>query len=100
MLPEGVEAELLGRPAEAVGGPPKKSNPSSESEALVCFGGGAFLGGGGREAGASVVLGLTGGCGMSPNKSTCVAGFGGGTGWLLVEAEALWEEPRSNLAFS
>ena len=70
LLPAGVDAELLGRPVFAAG-PPKKSIPKSESEAFVCLGAGGSLGGGGRELGVSVVLGLAGGSGMSPNKSIC-----------------------------
>lgn len=79
--PEGVEAELEGLPLVADGGPPKKSRPSNESAAFVCFGGAEALGGGGRVPGVSVVLGLAGGAGTSANKSRGGAALGaGGTG--------------------
>lgn len=76
--PEGVEAELDGLPDVADSGPPKKSRPSKESAALVCLGGAEAFGGAGRP-GASVVLGLAGGSGTSPNRSTAGATFSGGT---------------------
>lgn len=76
--PEGVDAELDGLPDAEAGGPPKKSRPSRESAALVCFGGGLLLGGGGRAPVVSVVLGLAGGAGTSPNRSIGGAAFGGG----------------------
>ena len=58
--------------------PPKKSRPSSESAAFVCLGKAALFGGAVRAPGVSVVLGLTGGSGTSPNRSTGGAGFGSG----------------------
>lgn len=76
--PDGVEAELDGLPDVADGGPPKKSRPSKESAALACLGGADAFGGAGRLA-ASVVLGLAGGSGTSPNRSTGGAAFGAGT---------------------
>ena len=75
--PDGVEAELDGLPVVADGGAPKKSRPSSESAALACFGGADAFGGAGR-LDTSVVLGLTGGSGTSPNKSIGGAAFGAG----------------------
>ena len=75
--PDGVEAELDGPPDVADGGAPKKSRPSSESAALACFGGADALGGAVR-LGTSVVLGLAGGSGTSPNRSIGGAAFGAG----------------------
>lgn len=98
--PPGVDAELDGLPLEDDGGPPKKSRPSSESAAFVDFGGPEDFGGGIRLLGVSVVLGLAGGSGTSPNRSTGGAALGGGAnGWLDVDA-ARNDAPRSNLAFS
>ena len=76
--PVGVEAELEGLPDVADGGPPKKSRPSNESAAFACLGGADAFGGADRQ-GTSVVLGLAGGSGTSPNKSTGGAAFGAGT---------------------
>jgi len=98
--PVGVDAELDGLPIEEDGGPPKKSRPNNESAALVCLGGPEDIGGGSRLPGVSVVLGLTGGSGTSPKRSTGgAARGGGGIGWLNVDA-ARNEAPRSSLAFS
>lgn len=98
--PPGVDAELDGLPMDDEGGPPKKSRPNNESAAFVCFGGPEDLEGGSRLPGVSVVLGLAGGSGTSPNRSTGGAALGGGAkGWLRVDA-ARNEAPRSNLAFS
>ena len=78
--PDGAEAELDGLPDVADGGPPKKSRPSNESAALACLGGAEAFGGA-AGPGTSVVLGLAGGSGTSPNRSTGGAAFGaGGTG--------------------
>ena len=74
---DGVEAELDGLPDVADGGPPKKSRPSKESAALACLGGAVVFEGADRP-GTSVVLGLAGGSGTSPNKSTAGAAFGAG----------------------
>ena len=76
----GVDVELDGLPEGADGGPPKKSSPNNESAGFDCLGGAAFFGGGGRPPVTSVVLGLAGGAGTSPNKSTfgAVLGIGGG----------------------
>ena len=91
--PAGVEAELDGLPGVAIGGPPKKSRPSNESAALACLGGAVF--GGAGLAGTSVVLGLAGSSGTSPNRSTGGAPFEtGATGWMDVD-EARCEAPRS-----
>ncbi len=76
--PEGVEAELDGLTDVAGGGAPKKSRPSRESAAFVCFGAAVVLGGGGLEIGVSVVLGLAGGGGTSSKRSMGGFGFGGG----------------------
>ena len=79
--PEGVEAELDGLAEDVGGGAPKKSRPSSESAAFVCFGAAVVFGGGGLVPAISVVLGLAGGAGISSNRS--IGGFafgGGGTG--------------------
>ena len=76
--PDGVEAELDGLPDIADGGPPKKSRPSNESAALDCLGGAEAFGGAVR-LGTSVVFGLAGGSGTSPNRSTGGAAFGAGT---------------------
>ena len=82
----GLDDELDGRFTEAAGGPPKKSSPNSESDALTGFGGAACFGGG-RAPGVSVVLGRAGGFGTSPKRSTCGVGLGGGwTGWFDVDA--------------
>ncbi len=98
--PAGVDAELEDLPIEEDGGPPKKSRPSSESAALVCLGGPEDLGGGSRLPRLSVVLGLAGGSGTSPKRSTGgAARGGGGTGWLELDA-ARSDAPRSNFAFS
>ena len=97
--PDGVEAELDGLPEVADGEPPKKSRPSNESAALTCLGGAGAFGGAARP-GTSVVLGLAGGSGTSPKRSTEGAAFGAGaTGWLDVD-EARRDAPRSNWAFS
>lgn len=64
---------LDGRPEGADDGPPKKSRPKRESAGFDDLGGGAVLDGKGRVLGVSVVLGLAGGAGMSPNMSTCGA---------------------------
>ena len=77
-VPDGVESELDCLADDADGGPPKKSRPSKESAALVCLGGAEAFGGAGRP-GTSVVLGLAGGSGTSPNRSTGGAAFGTGT---------------------
>ena len=76
----GVDATLDGLPEEVGGGPPKKSSPNNESAGFDCLDGAAFLGGGGRPPATSVVLGLTGGAGTSPNRSTSgvALGIGGG----------------------
>lgn len=98
--PVGVDEELDDLADRPEGGPPKKSRPSNESAAFVCLGGAEALGGGGRAPAVSVVFGLAGGSGTSPNKSTAGAAFrGGGSGWLDVD-ETRCEEPRSSLAFS
>lgn len=76
--PDGVEAELDGLPDVADDGPPKKSRPSKESAALACLVGAETFGGADRP-GTSVVLGLAGGSGTSPNRSTGGAAFGAGT---------------------
>lgn len=75
---DGVEAELDGLPEVADGGPPKKSRPSKESAAFTCLGGAEAFGGACRP-GTSVVLGLAGGSGTSPNRSIGGAVFGAGT---------------------
>ena len=77
-VPDGVEAELDGLPDVADGGPPKKSRPSNESAAFACLLGAEAFGGADRP-GMSVVFGLTGGSGTSPNRSTGGAAFGAGT---------------------
>lgn len=77
-MPDGVEAELDGLPDVADGGPPKKSRPSNESAAFACLLGAEAFGGADRP-GMSVVFGLTGGSGTSPNRSTGGAAFGAGT---------------------
>lgn len=93
--PDGVEAELDGLPEVADGGPPKKSRPSNESAALACLGRAEAFGGADRP-GTSVVLGLAGGSGTSPNRSTGGATFGAETtGWLAID-EARCDAPRSN----
>lgn len=75
--PPGVDVALDGLAEDVEGGPPKKSNPRSESPCFCGFeGAAAALGGGGRWFGVSVVLGRAGGVGMSPNKSTWGAGLG------------------------
>ena len=77
----GLEAALEGLPIPAEGGPPKKSNPSSESCCLAAgFGAGAggpvFVG---LVSGISAVLGLTGGLGAKSSKRfTLALGRGGG----------------------
>ena len=76
--PDGVEAELDGLPEVADGGPPKKSRPSKESAALACLGAAKAFGGPSRPM-TSVVLGLAGGAGTSPNRSTGGSAFGVGT---------------------
>ena len=73
--PAGVD-DTLGGLIPALDGPPKKSSPSSESAALEGFVGAVALRGGGRAPGVSVVLGLAGGSGTSPKRSTGGAGFG------------------------
>ena len=79
--PAGVDAVLEDLAEVAAGGPPKKSRPSSESEAFVGFGAAAALGGGALVPGVSVVLGLAGGSGTSPKRSIgCDFLGGGGTG--------------------
>ncbi len=93
--PDGVEAELDGLADVADGGPPKKSRPSNESAALACFRGAEACGGAVR-LGMSVVLGLTGGSGTSPKRSTGGAAFGAGmAGWLDAD-EARCDAPRSS----
>lgn len=67
--PDGVDAELDGLPEVADGGLPKKSRPSNESAAFACLGREVAFGGAVR-LGTSVVLGLAGGSGTSPNRST------------------------------
>ncbi len=95
----GLEDELEGLADEPDGGPPKKSRPSNESDALVGLGGAEALRGGGLAPVVSVVFGLTGGSGTSPKRSTWGVAFGGGgTRWLEVE-EARCEVLCSNLAF-
>ena len=74
---DGDEAEHDGLPDVADDGPPKKSRPSNESAALACLGGADSFGGAGRP-GTSVVFGLAGGSGTSPNRSTGGAAFGAG----------------------
>ena len=76
----GVDAALDGLPEDADGGPPKKSSPNNESAGFDCLGGAVFLGGGGRLPATSVVLGLAGGAGTSPNRSTFRAALGIGGG--------------------
>ena len=76
----GVDAALDGLPVEAEGGPPKKSSPNNESAGFEGLDGVAFLGGGGRPLATSVVLGLAGGVGTSPNRSTFGAALGIGGG--------------------
>ena len=75
--PDGVDAELDGLTDVADGGAPKKSRPSSESAALACFGGADAFGGAVRLE-TSVVLGLAGGSGASPNRSIGGTAFGAG----------------------
>ncbi len=83
----------------AEGGPPKKSMPSKDSEAFVCFGGAGALEGGGRPPIVSVVLGLTGSAGPPSNRSTGGPAFGaGGNGWLDVDA-ARCDDSLASLAF-
>ena len=76
--PEGVDTELAGLAEAAAGGPPKKSRPSKESEALVVFGATAVFGGDALVPGVSAVLGLAGGSGTSPKRSICCDFLGGG----------------------
>lgn len=79
--PEGVDAALAGLPLGGAEGPPKKSSPRRESEAFVGLLAGGALAGGGCEPDGSVVLGLAGGVGTSPNRSMgCEAFVGGGIG--------------------
>jgi hypothetical protein len=69
------------------GGLPRKSSPSNESPALVCFGGaGSDLGGGAFLVEGGPVL-ARGGAGSSPNRS--MAGWGatrGAGGWFELPA--------------
>ncbi len=96
----GVDVALEGRPEGADDGPPKKSSPNSESAGFDCFAGAVFFGGGRRPPATSVVLGLAGGAGTSPNRSTFGTALGiGGGGWLELD-ETRCEDERSSLAFS
>ncbi len=77
----GVDVALDGLPEGAEAGPPKKSSPNNESAGCDCLGGAVFFAGGGRPPATSVVLGLAGGAGTSPNRSTFGAALGiGGCG--------------------
>lgn len=67
---DGVEETLLDLAVAAEGGPPKKSRPSKEFPGgSGCFVDVPVLAGVDRMFGASVVLGLAGGDGISPNIS-------------------------------
>jgi hypothetical protein len=70
--PVGLGLVLEGREVVALWVLPKKSRPSSESAGLCCLldDSGAF--GGARRPGGSVVLGLTGGEGVSSAKMSNV----------------------------
>ena len=76
----GVDVALDGLLAGDVDGPPKKSSPSRESAGFAGLGGAEAFGGGGRPPVTSVVLGLAGGAGTSPNRSTFWAALGTGGG--------------------
>lgn len=72
---------LEGRAGCAEGPPPKKSSPSRESPARVCFGGAASaFGGTARAAAGGPVLGRGGAGGSSPNRSMAGCGFGSAWG--------------------
>lgn len=66
---DGVDEALVDLLVAAEGGPPKKSRPNKEFPGSGCFVGVGILAGGDRILGVSVVLGLTGGDGTSPNRS-------------------------------
>lgn len=66
---DGVEETLLDLPIAADGGPPKKSRPSKEFPGSGCFVDVPILAGVDRMFAVSVVLGLAGGDGISPNIS-------------------------------
>lgn len=101
VVADGVDEALVGLPVAVEGGPPKKSRPNNELPGSGCFVVVTVLAGGDRVLGVSVVLGLTGGDGISPNIS--------GTGALVsvrvvVRVEGAddfcCEAERSSLAFS
>jgi hypothetical protein len=80
---EAAGPVLEGRAGCVVGPPPRKSKPSSESPAFVCFGGAASaFGGGARTFEGGPVLGLGGAGASSPKRSIagCGRACGGGRG--------------------
>ena len=73
--PRAFPEALEGLSAGAEGGLPKKSRPNNESPCFACgFVGTEAIGGAAREGGP-VVLGLTGGFGISPSMSMLGGGF-------------------------
>jgi hypothetical protein len=97
---DGVEELVDGLPAAPAGEPPKKSRPSKEFPASSCFVDAVVFGGKARTLGVSVVLGLAGGDGISPNISV----FG-----ILASVTVVgrvdvkgvcWDDDRSSFAFS
>ena len=97
-----MDEVLVGLLVAAEGGPPKKSRPNKEFAGSGCFVGVAALAGADRMLVVSVVLGLTGGDGISPKISgagafAAVAAFG------RVEEDVdgfCCEAERSSFAFS
>lgn len=101
VIPDGVDVALAGLLVAAEGGPPKKSRPNKEFAGSGCFVGVAVLAGVDRTLGASVVLGLTGGDGISPNISGAGALVSVEVVCRLEEVDAFCcEAERSSFAFS
>ena len=96
-----MDAVLAGLPVAAEGGPPKKSRPNNEFAGSGGFVGVAVLAGADRVVGVSVVLGLTGGDGISPNKSGAGALTAVEVVGRLEDVDGFCcEAERSNFAFS
>ena len=79
--------------------PPRKSSPSRESPALVCFGGaGSAFGGTALALGGPVLA--RGGAVSSPNKSIAGAGFACTGGGRFEDEASRWDAERSICTFS
>ena len=97
---DDVDETLVGLAVAADGEPPKKSRPNKEFAGSACLVDEPVLAGAERVFGVSVVLGLAGGDGISPNIS-----WPGGLASVTVVGRAgdgnfCCEAERSSFAFS